>query len=360
MNYFSWPAFPVLDPSYTVFGYNLTVSRNSSGAPNPFGPWVTLATNRVSNLNYLDASGAYNDLYRVTPVITVNNTQYTFDTAQSRPFFAWQPLYDSQVSSLLDAFRMQYVRDLGIPLTDSTNPPQSTGTNAMPFLTDSTTTRFFLSFLQNDDPVKVDANSVIVYSGTDQAHATPLVQYTDFYVNESGGYIDFHTAPATGGYLQVQYNKVRYTNDELRNLLLNCISNLSLYGINGYGTAQSNNLTYLPTSLPDRDLAEILMMIGHKKLIDQQMSYDLEAAESWKDGKVEWSADPGRALQAASARLSDYEPEITARCRNYIYASRTYVARGEYESYFDISGVLPVYSIITAGVNLAGAIGWWI
>lgn len=362
MNLFSFPQLIIPGSTATVTGYNITVSRAVSGAPNPFGTWTALSgyTNTTQNTDIVDPSGTQNDLYRVTPIISINNTSYTFDTATSRPFFATQPLYDIQISALLDAFRQGFVTDMPIPLTDSTLPTESTGTNAMPFMTDALTTRFFLSFLQNENPVKVQAESVLVYLGADKASAAPLVQYQDFYVSENGGYIDFKNAPAANYYLRVEYNKVRNTNDQLRNILLNSISAFSLFGLTGYQVNQSNNLFYLATPLPNRDLGEILMMIAAKKLVDQEIEYNLEAAESWKDGVVSWSNDPGRALQSAQAFGSDYEDQIRRRMNNFIYQTRQYYSRGEYESYWDCSGVLPVYSIIVAGASLGGALGWWL
>lgn len=339
MNFFSWPSFPNTT-GYTTVSYNLVVSRQSgAGAPQPTGSYTTLASGVTSNLNYYDASGKSNDLYRVTPVINIigGPSGVVFDTAISRPFFATQPLYDIQISALLDAFRMSYVRDQGIPLTDSTIPTESTGTNAMPFMTDSVTTRFFLSFLQNDDPIKVQSSSVLIYEGATKP-GTLLTPYVDYYVSENGGYIDFAVAPTSTNYLQVQYNKVKYTDDELRNILINSISNLSLYGLTGktgYGITQSNNLLQLITPLPDRDLGEILMLISAKKLVQQEITQGLEAAESWKDGKgVEWSADPGRAFTSGQAMAEQFEYEIINKCRNYIYNTRNYYNYGEFSSFF--------------------------
>jgi len=362
MNLFSFPSF-VPSGSFTTVGYNVVVSRAVANAPAPMGTYVALSgyTGTTSNLNIYDATGGPLDLYRVTPIINITGgpSGVVFDTAQSRPFYATQPLYDIQISALLDNFRQSYARDIGIPLTDSTTPTEGTGSNVMPFITDAATNRFYLSFLQNDDTIKLLPNP-LVYAGANKGAAVSLVQYTDFFVNEIGGYIDFKVTPALNSYMRVEYTKVNYTNDELRNLMLNSVSMLSHYGINGYQVNNSNNLYYLVTPFPSRDLAELVMMISFKKIIDQQMSSDLATAESWKDGKVEWSADPGRALQAAASRLSDLEPEITARCNNYIYNTRTYMSRGEFESFFDVSGVLPVYSLIVAGANIGSSMGFWL
>ncbi len=167
MNIFSFPALPNTT-GYTIASYNVTVSRQTSpGAPNYLGTYTALGS-YVSNVNIFDAVGKQNDLYRVIPVVNITGgpSAVVYDTAISRPFFATQSLYDIQITALLDAFRASYVRDMPIPLTDSTIPSESTGTNAMPFLTDSVSTRFFLSFLQNDDPVKVQASSVLIYKGS--------------------------------------------------------------------------------------------------------------------------------------------------------------------------------------------------
>ncbi len=137
-----------------------------------------------------------------------------------------------------------------------------------------------------------------------------------------------------------------------------------MYGVTGntgYGVVQSNNLLQLTQPLPDRDLGEILMMIASKKLVHQEVSQGLESAESWKDGKgVEWSADPGRAYTAGVTLGSDSEEQIINKCRNYIYNNRVYIGRGEYESFFDVSGVLPTYSLLVAGFNTGAAMGMWL
>jgi hypothetical protein len=264
------------------------------------------------------------------------------------------------ISNLLDTMRNNWISDPGIPQTESTSPTETSGGNVMPFITDPSSARFYLSFLPNDNPVKLIGSSVQVYLGTDRASATPLVPYQDFYASEDGGYIDFAAIPPTNDYCRVEYTKVRITNDQLRSVLVNAVSALSLYGINGYEVRVSNNLFYLVNPLANRDLGDIVCEIGFRNLLNSQFLAQLEGAESWKDGNVEWSADPGRALQAAAGRATDLEADIKKRANNYILNTRNYIARGEFDSFFDVSGTLPVYTLIVAGANFAGAMGFWL
>lgn len=360
-NLFSHPAY-YPSGNYTVTGYNLVVSRASGNSPNPYGPWtaVTGYSNYTSNLDILDTSGTKWDMYRVAPIITMNATGASVTLDFSRPFYAWTPLYDSQISSLLDNFRRNYLNDPGIEKRDSTVPQESTGSGVMPFITDSSTSRFYLSFLPNDNPIKIDGENLIVMSGSDISHATALTPYTDYYPSEAAGYIDFASIPTTNNYLRVDYKAYRYTNDECRNMLTNAVSVLSLYGINGYEVRNSNNLFYLTTPLPNRDMAEILCEIAYRNLLNSQVESQLETAESWKDGKVEFTSDPSRSLQAATMHVANLEESIRNRANSYIYNTRTYISRGEFSSFFDVTGILPLYTLIVAGANTGVYAGWWL
>jgi hypothetical protein len=363
-NVFSHPAF-VPTGGYTLAGYNLLKSAAVNGGPSYFGPWVpvTAYTNYTKNTDIVDMTGSFWDLYQVQPIIQVtlpDGSTPSIELTPSRPFFASQNLYDVQVSVLLEHFRNNWLNDAGIPQTESTVITETNGGNIMPFITDPATTRFYLSFLPNDDPVKLIADTVQVYLGADKASAVPLVPYTDFFPSEEGGFIDFAVIPPTGSYCRVEFKKVKYTNDQCRSALLNAVSTLSLFGINGYQVNTSNNLNYLAVSLPDRDLGDILCGFAFKSLLNSEFLSQLTGAESWKDGQVEWSADPGRALQAAAGRVADLEEELRRRCNVYILNTRQYISRGEFDSYFDVSGVLPIYTLIVAGANFAGAMGWWL
>lgn len=370
-NLFSHPAF-VPTGNYTVTGYNLVVSRAiggsaDGGAPNYYGPWAAVGgyTNYTKNTDIFDPVGTPFDLYRVQPIISItdqfNNTQ-TATLAFSRPFHATQPLYDMQISSLIETFRRNYLDDVPIFHVDSTMPTESTGGAVMPFITDSTTSRFYLSFLQNDDPVKIIPEETVVYNAASKALAAmPMVQYKDFYASDNGGFIDFSVTPSTTSYMRVEYKTVRFTNDEIRNSLINAVSQLSLYGINGYGVYNSNNLYYLNQPLTDRDLGEIVCLIAYKTLMNARIKYALETSEGWKDGKgVEWTADPSRGLQAGTMHVENLAEDLRHRCNAYIINTRNYVTRGEFDSFFDVSGVLPIYSLMVAGANLGGALGWWL
>jgi hypothetical protein len=374
LNLFSHPAFQVAG-NYTLVGYNLFKSAaNGDGSPNPYGPWTavsgynsgsTTSAGYLNNTNIVDTDGSYFDLYRVAPVITVtpeNGSPVTTSLPQSRPFYAWQSLFDMSISQLIDHFRRNWLTDTGVDVTESTIPTETSGATVMPFVTDPNTTRMFLSFLPNDDPIKLIADNVQVYLGATKSAASMLTPYSDYYPSEAGGYIDFQTAPPSNYYLQVQYTKVKYTNDDCRSALLNAVSSLSLYGINGYGVAVSNNLYYLGANIPNRDLGDMICQIAYRNLLNADFKDSLEGAESWKDGKdgVEWTADPSRALQAAQGRIADLETDLRRRATAYILNTRKYTSRGEFDSFFDVSGVLPVYSLIVAGANIGGAIGWWL
>lgn len=363
VNIFSHPLF-VPTGVWNTIGYNLFKSAASGNKPNYFGPWTAVSAyqNYTQNTDIVDVSADYYDLYRVQPIVLVNTPSgpQTVTMAMSRPFFSWQQLFDVQISALLDTFRRNHINDVPVPRTDSTNPQEGSGAAVLPFTTDSTTTRFFLSFLPTDDPIKVVPESVQVALGTTKANAAALSAYTDFFPSEAGGYIDFAEAPPTADYLNVQYEAVRFSNDDLRSALLNAVSHLSLYGINGFQVDVSNNLCYLDLPIPNRDLAEIVCMIAYKNLMNAQIQKAFESAEAWKDGKFEYTADPSRSIQAATMHVGTLEENLRHRCNGYIINTRNYISRGEFESYFDMTGVLPVYSLIVAGTNLAGAMGYWL
>jgi len=362
-NIFSFPTF-VPPGKFTTTGYNIVVSRSSGGAPSYYGPYVPLTGYTATQYNYdiVDLAGTHFDLYRVQPIVTVTLadgvTQQTGVLLEfSRPFFAWQPLYDMQISALIDHFRKSWVNDPGQPMTDSSVITESTGSGTLPFLSDSITTRFYLSFLPNSDPVKFLAEEALVYSGATKATAAPLVPYTDFFPSGDKGYIDFAVAPTVSNYLKVDYSLVKYTNDDIRGILLNAVSALSLYGINGFQVNSSNNLSYLATPLPNRDLGDIVCHIASLNLLGAEVFSSIEASESWKDGKVEWTADPGRTIQAATLSQTAQKEIIRNKANNYILNTRSYRTRGEFDSFFDTSGVLPVYTLFISNFN---SFGYWI
>lgn len=354
---FSFPAFTP-GGNYTTTGYNLQKSAAVNGAPSWFGPWVDLTgyQNVASNLDVFDPVGTFNDLYRVQPIVTIGtNTNVTLDW--SRPFFASQPVYDIQVSALIDHFRRNYIDDIGVPMTDSTIPTESTGSGTLPFITDAQTTRFYLSYLPNTDPVKFIPENCLVYMGTSKANAAPLIPYSDFYPAGEKGYVDFKTSPPASNYLRIEYTNVRYTNDEIRNAILNSVSQLSLYGINGYQVMSSNNLLYLASPLASRDLAEVCLDIAKLNILSARVMSSIESSEAWKNGTTEYTADPSRTIQAASLAIPAQKEIIRNKANNYILNTRQYRNRGEYESFFDTTGVLPVYTLFISQFNM---FGYWI
>lgn len=363
VNIFSHPVF-VPTGLWTTIGYNLYKSAASGNKPNLFGPWtaVTAYQNYTQNTDIVDVSADYYDLYRVAPIVlvNVNGTPTTVTMAQSRPFFSWQPLYDVQISAMLDNFRRNYIKDVPVPRTDSTLPQESSGSAVLPFITDAETSRFWLSFLPSDDPIKIVPESAQVFLGATKTAATAMLAYSDFYPSEDGGYIDFASIPSNNEYLRVEYQAVRYSNDDIRSALLNAVSGLSLYGINGFQVDTSNNLKYLDSPLPNADLVEIVCQIAYKNLLNADISRAFEAAEAWDDGKFKYTADPSRSIQAATMHVSNLEENLRHRSNGYIINTRNYISRGEFESYFDMTGVLPIYGLIVAGTNLAGAMGYWL
>lgn len=326
-------------------------------APNYFGPWVPVQSGYTSNTDILDVNGCSWDLYRVQPIITVGtNTNITLD--YSRPFYPNQTLYDVQISALIDYFRRSYIDDVGIRQTNSTVTTEDSGSAVLPFMTDPNTSRYYLSFMPNEDPIKFIAENTLVYHGTTKSNATPLISYTDYFPAEMAGYIDFKSNPASNDYLKVEYTHVRFTNDEIRNALLNAISSLSLYGINNYQVNQSNNLLYLAIPLQNRDLADIVCLIAAKEIMQAKVLSSFETSEAWKDGKgVEYTSDPSRGIQAATMHVANVEKELIAKASAYIYQTRNYVTRGEFDSFFDTSGILPVYTLFISNYN---AFGWWL
>jgi hypothetical protein len=241
---------------------------------------------------------------------------------------------------------------------ETTDPTEGTGAAIMPFITNASADRFNLSFMPNANPVKIVGEDLLVWQGSDKGHAAPLSAYSDFYADDAGGFVQFKTAPSTNDYLKVQYKMVKYTNDECRNRLLNAVSALSLYGINGYEVRQSNNLYYLVTPLANRDLGEIVCMIAKKNLLESKVQSSFEAAEAWKSNEIEFTADPSRSIQAATLFAADLDEMLRHRANGYIISSRSsHHATGEFDSFFNTSGILPVYSMIVSNYN---AFGWWL
>lgn len=332
--------------------------QDKSSAPQYYGPWVPVSgyQNFLSNMDVFDPNGAYWDLYMVQPIIKLSNNTVTVGP-MSRPFYSWQPLYDTQISALLEHFRQSFLSDPGQPQVDSTVLTESTGTGTFPFITDDNTSRFFPAFLPGADPIKFVSEEVRVFQGSDRTTAAPLAPYYDFFPSGDQGYIDFKTNPALNSYLRVEYRQVRFTNDQCRNMLLNAVSALSHYGINSYAVNVSNNLYYLASPLPNRDLAELVCDIASLNLLQATTLAAVESSESWKDGKVEYTSDPSRGIQAATLFASQKKELIRQKANNWILATRSYLTRGEYDSFFDTTGVLPVYTLFISNFNM---FGYWL
>ena len=361
MNIFSHPAFPSIDTFSTV-GYNLFVSRAINGGPNYYGPWNAVPgyTNYTNNQDITDMFGTPWDLYRVQPIIvnTTNNVPgppLLLD--MSRPFRASTPLYDTQISAYIPTFRQSYLDDAPISQVESTVPTESTGPGAAPFITDADTSRYFLAFLPNAEPVKFIAENTLVYAGADAFTAQPLVAYQDYYPHGDKGYIDFKTNPPLDSYLRVEYQQVRYSNDECRNMLVNAISDLSLYQINGFAVLDSWNLYYMAVPLGQRDLGEIVCSIGQHNLLGSNVISAFQRSEAWKDGKVEYTSDPSRSIQAGTAWHTDLKQAIREKANSYIINNRQYFSRGEFDSFFDNSGIFyPPFSTF----NVFNYYSWWL
>lgn len=344
---FSHPAFFPSD-AYTVVGYNLVKSAAVSGAPNYFGPWNAVAgyTGYTNNLSINDASGTPWDLYRVQPIVKLaTGPQIALDF--SRPFSKDTPLYDTQVSGLIDYFRRSFLNDPPVPGTDSTNVFESTGLGAAPFSTDGSTKRFYLSFIPNADPVKFKPEKTLVYAGSPEV---PLAPYSDFYPNGEKGFIDFNTNPTNLSYLRVEYESVQYTDDEIRNMLVNAVSALQSYGIDDFEVGTSWNLSYLKTPLPNRDIGELLCEIAQHNLLSGTIMSSFTNAEAWKDGNISYTADPSRSIQAGTAWHVDLADKIKRHANTWIQNHRIYFAYGEYDSFFNEAGILytPYYTNYTA------------
>lgn len=360
MNIFSHPAFPSID-TFTTVGYNLTVSRAINGlAPSYYGPWVAVPgyTNYTNNMDIVDPAGSQWDLYRVQPIIVNNgNTTQPLVLDFSRPFRASTPLYDTQISAYIPTFRQSWLDDAPVAQVESTIATESTGPGAAPFITDADTSRYFLAFLPNAEPVKFIAESTVVWAGLDSQSAVPLAPYQDYYPHGEKGYIDFATNPPLDSYLRVEYQQVRFTNDEVRNMLVNAISDLSLYQINGFATMDSWNLTYMAVPLGQRDLGELVCAIGQHNLLSANILSAFQRSEAWKDGSVEYTSDPSRSIQAGTAWHTDLKQTIREKANSYIINNRQYFSRGEFDSFFDNSGIFyPPFSTF----NVFNYYSWWL
>lgn len=358
MNIFSHPAYAPTD-NYITTGYNLVKSAAVGNAPNLYGPWTSVQSNYTSNLAVVDPTGSYWDLYRVQPIIKLGTNQpLTLDF--SRAFFAHTPLYDTQVNFMLDMFRRNWLEDPGIRATDSTIPQESTGQGAAPFITDAST-RFYLGFIPNEDPVRFISEDTIVWSGVaaDGSNAAPLTPYVDYFPNGDNGYLDFKVNPTPGSYLRAEYTTVTYTNEQLRTMLVSAVADLSSYQINNYGISNSFNYTFLQIPLPHADLANILCALALRKNLGGAILTSFAAAESWKTGKVEYTADPSRSIQAGTLwhGPQGLGQQIKEMCNSYIINTRQYAARGEFDSFFDQSGIIPVYN---SYFNVFNFYSWWL
>lgn len=339
------------------------VIQSKAVSPAYYGPWQTIQTAYTQNLSIYDAGGHKFDLYRVQPIVQ----QYAGFPNQgpkiyldySKAFYAWTPLYDAQISSLIDHFRLNFIDDIGVRSTDSTVVTESTGQGVMPFITDANTARFYLSFLPNTDPIKFREFDLMIMQGASPATASPMVPYQDYFPNLDGGFIDFATNPAANNYLRVEYTRVEFTDDECRKAILNAVSELGLFGITDqtYNVIASNNYFYLQQPLPNRDLAQIVLMIAQKNLLGSRILSSFKASEAWKDGRIEYTADPSRSIQAGTAWHSDLRDQINMAANNYIINTRQYFSRGEFDSFFDNSGMLyPPFSVY----NVFNYMSWWI
>lgn len=359
-NIFSFPAFPPSANDYTVDYYQVTKSAASENDINPYGPWTNVGSTITNNLDFIDAAGSTWDLYRVTPTITMLSTNTQLTLNPSRPFRATDPLYDCQISALIQTYRQSFLNDIGIAATDSTIPTESTGQGAAPFITDTDISRFYLSFIPNTDPVKFRESEVVVYLGTSGTPpGTTLVPYTDYYPSGSGGYIDFAVNPGPTDYLRVQYKVYKFTDDEIRNMLINAVSGLSLYGITDqtYDVQQSWNYYYLTAPLPSRDVGKIICSIAAKEFMGAQTLTMAQSAEQWKIGNTSYVSDPSRSIQGAIQYQGMLDQQIKSLAANYIINTRNYFSRGEYDSFFDNSGTLyPPFSVY----NVFNYMSWWI
>lgn len=337
--------------------------QSDSLAPNHFGPWLPLQTNYVNNLAIVDMGGSAQDLYRVQPILQANvdttspGPMITLD--YSRAFHSSTPLYDAGVSALIDNLRTNFLKDNAIKSTDSTIITESTGQGVMPFITDAATSRFYLSFLPNADPVKFRDTDCLVFAGANSAAAVAMSPYKDFYANGQGGYIDFASIPSANSYLKVEYNSFNYTDDECRSMLTNAVSELSLYGITNqnYGLTSSFNYLALNKPLPDRDVAQIVCAIARKNALGAEIHSTFKSSESWKNNGIEYTADPSRSIQAGTGWQDVLNRQIHEMANNYIINTRQYFSRGEYDSFFDNSGLFyPPFSIY----NVFNYMSWWL
>jgi hypothetical protein len=142
-------------------------------------------------------------------------------------------------------------------------------------------------------------------------------------------------------------------------MLVQGVSDLSIYQINGFEVKQSFNYSYLATPLPNQDLGAIICALALRKSLGSEILNAFQNAESWKDGSVEYTADPSRSIQAATLwhgpqGLGAMVKEI---CNNWIVNTRQYWSRGEFDAFFDQSGILPIYNTY---YNVFNYYSWWL
>jgi hypothetical protein len=259
-------------------------------------------------------------------------------------------LYDPQITALLPPFR-EFVGDVGIQQTASTQINLDSGAGSGLLQPDGTTTIFNLADVPDSIPAIVLEGSVKVVK-----NGVTLLLGTDYYVMWNSGQVIFATAPASSDALTITYKEVQYTNRVLNAALSNAIERTGSIGISGYGVSYDNNVCVLTTSLGDTGIRYIIFYLAQKVLNHALIWAKAAASRSYKTGDFSMDTTPDRVLAGMTQQTQVEFGEIQAAVYKFNRANTHSFSYGDYDSFFNINGLLPTWSVIW----LFNSMGFWI
>jgi len=341
---FSAPPYP------GAVSYDFSFSDPTVGdpnAPNPFGTWTSLASAVTSPSNIGDPTGdATLRLYRVRPNVVINSTPVAL--RWFGPFSATTTLFDPIITVLLPAFR-DALGDYGEQATASTNTDLDTGAGVALLQPDGSKTVFNLGEAPDATPPVILESSVkVVQQGLTKAIAT------DYIVDWDNGTIIFAAPPAADDVIDITYTEVRYSNRMLNSALQVAIDSLATYKINGYSVSDDNNVKLVSGALTNSGLKPIVFAIGLKILNRAAIRKKSDEARAYKSDTFSYDTAPGRIIDGMSTQsVADFS-EIRSMANKYIQTATSPTVRSEFDSWFDMSGRLPIFGPTGWALTYAG------
>jgi hypothetical protein len=357
-NLFSLPAYP------SAVSYSVQYSDPTVGNPNrqnKLGPWTTLTGSPfASPSNIYDAAGTFLRLYRAAPTIAipvVGNVTLAyydpFDISQPSPQYYKQRLYDAQITGMILDFR-HYIGDYGQSASASTNVNIDTGAGIGLLTPDGVTTQFSVADIPDTTPpIILDYSVQVIKNNLD------LIYNTDYAVSAGRGQILFATAPLTTDAVTISYTEVRYSNSQLASALATAIDMLASFNINGFGTANDNNVQIVNGSLNNNGLRSLVMAIALKVLNRAMTREKADLARAYKTQDFSIDTAPGRVIDGLSTLSSADFTEIRSMANAYIKTATIPTVRDTYAAFFDSSGTLPVYNLLVGRFYGMGYQAWY-